>query len=48
MQEKMRLIEQNSLFVKHENAKVKEQKDQLYIALKMTHSNCDELLKITN
>jgi hypothetical protein len=47
IQERVRLVEQNSLFIRHENAKVKEQKDQLYIALKMTHSNCDELLKIT-
>lgn len=44
----MRFVDQNSLFLKHENAKIKQEKDQLYIALKMTHSNCDELLKITN
>lgn len=44
----MRFVDQNSLFLKHENTKIKQEKDQLYIALKMTHSNCDELLKITN
>jgi hypothetical protein len=39
-------VEQNSLCIRHENAKVKAEKDQLYIALQMTHQNCDELLKI--
>jgi hypothetical protein len=28
IQERVRLVEQNSLFIRHENAKVKEQKDQ--------------------
>lgn len=47
LREKILHCEQDCAFLKHENARLKEEKSQLQVALQMSYTNCETLIAVS-